>query len=561
MPDAVLQYNLSAAVAGSSATTKGTSICRGVWNAIKQEKSERVASFGIPMVLLVGHVLLATVGLLTSSFGPTHARAHRACAHLSALDESIALSAADAVLLATMGLDRGVAASRAEVERVENAIADFEAVAPATSLKGADLLQYLDGTWRLVFSSSLVERSSATAEDLRRFVTTVVDLPTARSSRVALGEVSQTVDGLVLEEIVRLRLRVPWPLPAAPDLVLKIVSQLETGAAGGEVRAVVQEASLRGVLNGEVAARLGSLPALKLPAGRVRSALDDALRQLGAAGETIRALPISKGLRDIEAGSQALSVSAASSSVRVTRSALGEVRVFVRSASADGDAKGAVAASDAAALAGSTTSAANRTDASAVTAARVAVLGPQALREIVRARQEVAAESAAALETVKAKAAEAAASEKEELRAELTETYERLRAEAAKVAETELDRQRELFEAKTAAAAAVAAAELADALSQAEARLAAAKAAAAEESETMAREAAEELKTAQVRAAAEVEAAKLALEMGRIKAEEELAMARSAFFAEKQELVKSLREAEERAEKAKKAAIAAIGNL
>ena len=560
MPDAVLQYNLSAAVAGSSATTKGTSICRGVWNAIKQEKSERVASFGIPMVLLVGHVLLATVGLLTSSFGPTHARAHRACAHLSALDESIALSAADAVLLATMGLDRGVAASRAEVERVENAIADFEAVAPATSLKGADLLQYLDGTWRLVFSSSLVERSSATAEDLRRFVTTVVDLPTARSSRVALGEVSQTVDGLVLEEIVRLRLRVPWPLPAAPDLVLKIVSQLETGAAGGEVRAVVQEASLRGVLNGEVAARLGSLPALKLPAGRVRSALDDALRQLGAAGETIRALPISKGLRDIEAGSQALSVSAASSSVRVTRSALGEVRVFVRSASADGDAKGAVAASDAAALAGSTTSAANRTDASAVTAARAAVLGPQALREIVRARQEVAAESAAALETVKAKAAEAAASEKEELRAELTETYE-LRAEAAKVAETELDRQRELFEAKTAAAAAVAAAELADALSQAEARLAAAKAAAAEESETMAREAAEELKTAQVRAAAEVEAAKLALEMGRIKAEEELAMARSAFLAEKQELVKSLREAEERAEKAKKAAIAAIGNL
>jgi hypothetical protein len=91
--------------------------------------------------------------------------------------------------------------------------------------------------------------------------------------------------------------------------------------------------------------------------------------------------------------------------------------------------------------------------------------------------------------------------------------------------------------------------------------LAAAKAAAAEESETLAREAAEALKTAQARAAAEVEAAKLALEMGRIKAEEELAMARSAFLAEKQELVKSLREAEERAEKAKKAAIAAIGNL
>ena len=42
---------------------------------------------------------------------------------------------------------------------------------------------------------------------------------------------------------------------------------------------------------------------------------------------------------------------------------------------------------------------------------------------------------------------------------------------------------------------------------------------------------------------------------------QQLAMARSAFLAEKQELVKSLREAEERAEKAKKAAIAAIGNL
>ena len=83
------------------------------------------------------------------------------------------------------------------------------------------------------------------------------------------------------------------------------------------------------------------------------------------------------------------------------------------------------------------------------------------------------------------------------------------------------------------------------------------------------RESARELLTARMEAAAaadrradaEVEAAKLALEMGRIKAEEELAMARSAFLAEKQELVKSLREAEERAEKAKKAAIAAIGNL
>ena len=53
---------------------------------------------------------------------------------LSALDESIASSAADAVLLGTMCLDRGVAASRAEAERVESAIADFEAVAPATSL-------------------------------------------------------------------------------------------------------------------------------------------------------------------------------------------------------------------------------------------------------------------------------------------------------------------------------------------------------------------------------------------------------------------------------------------
>ena len=136
--------------------------------------------------LLVALFATAGAGSLLPTAYRTHRR-HRACVRLSALDESIASSAADAVLLATIGLDRGVAASRAEVERVENAIADFEAVAPATSLKGADLLQYLDGTWRLVFSSSLVERSSATAEDLRRFVTTVVDLPTARSSRVALG--------------------------------------------------------------------------------------------------------------------------------------------------------------------------------------------------------------------------------------------------------------------------------------------------------------------------------------------------------------------------------------
>ena len=73
--------------------------------------------------------LLATAGagsLLPSAFGFRTHRPHRACMRLSALDESIASSAADAVLLATIGLDRGVAASRAEVERVENAIADWK---------------------------------------------------------------------------------------------------------------------------------------------------------------------------------------------------------------------------------------------------------------------------------------------------------------------------------------------------------------------------------------------------------------------------------------------------
>ena len=503
------------------------------------------------MLTLLSCLLGSTAGALLMR-APSVPRSYvRMAVELSAAD-SIAETASDAVLKATLGIDRGVAASAADAERIEAAIATFETVSPCV-LDGSDLTSYLDGEWKLVYSSTLVERSNSGADDIRRFAATIVDVPTARS-RVALGDVSQYISGSTMEERIALRLRTPWPLPAAPDLKLRIASTLEPGAAIGEVRAVVQEVSVQGVLGGASAT---SLPAAKLPAGRVREALEGVLAQLGAAGSTLQELPPSKELRDIAAGSEALALTATSELVRVSRSGLGEVRVFMRTSGvASGDAgpmRAAVASAAATSASANSTSAGN--------ASAAIVLGPQALREVARVREEVEAAAAATLAAELAAAAALAAEEKRAIQAQLEDSFARLSQEAAEAAQAELEQASELFEAKVGAAAAVAAAELADAMSQSEETLAAAKAAAADERDSLSKEHAAQLAAVTDKAAAEVAEAQRALDMALVRAEEEMAQARSAFLAEKQQLAAKLFEAEAAAEKAKKAAIAAIGDL
>ena len=103
---------------------------------------------------------------------------------------------------------------------------------------------------------------------------------------------------LRLEETIALRWRAPWPLPAAPALQLRVTSSLQL--RGAEVRA--RPSTLRATVEGQAEAPW----AVGLDA--VREAL------------------VGSGLGALQSEASTHTVTAASPTVHVTRSALGEVR-------------------------------------------------------------------------------------------------------------------------------------------------------------------------------------------------------------------------------------------
>jgi len=536
------------------------------------------------------------------------------------IDERMAGAGADAVLRAVAGLDRGCAASKADAESVDTAVATFEAIAPC-ELVGDDLVAYLLGDWRLAYSSSLVEQAGvASAESLRRLAATLVGVPTARSS-LALGEVRCRIEGgdgavatLSRRERLQLRWRVPWPLPQPPALSLAFTSTLElTGddgsdADGGaatteQLRTVLRDVSASVVVGADGAPGgggrggrgnrggggfgFGTLPSATLPAARVRAALDGALGGDAPWAAPLAALPTTKELKRIDAGAARLAVSAASGAVHVTRSALGEVRVWVREASTastssplSSSGTSSSSSSVASSSSSSSSSGAAAGAASSVVSddgGRSVVLDPLALREVARARREGAAEAEAGAREAAAAAARekegfqamlqlaaaaeaAVAAEKADVERALAALEERA-AEAAAAAGAELANAVELAEARRAAAEMVAAAELVDAAAAGEAAVAAARTAAAAERDGLAEAHSAEKARAEAAAAAELAAARQQLELATARFEQDAAAARAAFAAERQELNARLSAAEDSLDKAKAAAIAALGNL
>ena len=405
---------------------------------------------------------------------------------------AIIFSAAHEVIRACAGLDRGIVASTADVTQLLTAVEAFETLAPCD--EATDLMAQLEGEWTLIYSSSLAEQSTGmpSSEQLARYATTLVDAPTARSRQLSIGEVSQHIKGSSVEETVSLSLRVPWPLPPAPALEVTFKSKLEA-PLDGSVRLQPESVAMRVRGTGNRAATL--------PVGELREAIRNALPA------PMANLPMTKEVTRIDEASRQVEISAIGGGVRVTRSQLGELRVFARSDATDADGN----------VGGG--------------------MGAGAFEELASMRVQV--------DTAK-KALEAS-----EARA----------AAAASAAAAELDQALELAEARAAAARAVAGAELAQAVSDADDKLSAMLDEAAAVREEQAAAHRQALEEAETRALAALAEAQQVLELAVAKAEEEAAAARKTFLQEKQELSEKLMQANERAAAAKAAAVAAISNL
>ena len=449
-----------------------------------------------------------------------------------------------ALVQATLGLDRGIVAAPADVKTIAGAVEAFE----VSSTRPESLSEYLSGSWRLVYSSSLAE-GGLSSQSLRRFAATLIDAPAARSRSLAIGECSRQYaaksDGqLVLEEAVRLRARVPWPLPPAPELQITYVCDVsEVDGMAATASAANLKAALKSV-GVKVLSSGSPLPAppplAPLPAGRLR--------------EGLRRVMPPPAARTVQSAEE-LTVTAACADVHVVRSGLGEVRVYVRQPSDQEERARGNRAAQAAQADG---------------ADAPPLLDPVALREVARAREEAEARGAAALAAAEAEAAatlKMAAAETAALSQTLADAEAALKladeqsTNAKQQAEADFAAAAELAEARLAATQATAAAELAEAMAKAEQEMAAAGAAAETERAALAAAHRERVAQLEAKAQTDVAEAQQALAMAKAQAEETLAEARAAFAAEKQELGQRVQLAEERAAKAKAAAAAAIGDL
>ena len=470
---------------------------------------------------------------------------------------ALAAAAADAVLRAVASVDRGISATPADAAAISSAIGALEEVAPC-ALRDAPLGEYLRGRWRLVYSSSLVTRvvtsvGSGPLGDVtvpgawKRLVAGLLAAPAVRSRNVALGDIEQRVAGdddgeLHLEEKLALRWRVPWPLPAAPALQLRVTSSLQV--RGAEVRAL--PSTLGATVEGQA----------EVP---------------WAVGlDTVREALVGSGLGALQSEASTHTVTAASQTVHVTRSALGEVRVFARDVPFDPEAAAGGAATGGAAA--------------GVAARRAAAIDPRALAEIARFRREVevaaaAAEgevaAAAAREVARARgqAAAAAAAAADEA-AVATRAAAREAAVARRLREAEAAAVSKLAEAEAAAAAAAAsaAAQLAESEERAAAEVARAAAAAEEELErtrrlefekrhAMSARHAETRMDLERRLQAAQAAAAQEFERTSARVEREATAARAAYLAEREELERNLVAARETAARCKRAARAAIDGI
>ena len=256
----------------------------------------------------------------------------------AAVEEAAAVGeveAAAASLMRTVApLDRGAAASVSDVARVKAAIARLEAAAPPTIDRGAEfeLLESIAGRWRLCYSSTFAEgRGGGELAALSQGFT---------GAPPGLGAVYQDIrfDAAKGEWFLDNLVALSGPTPPLPELRAKLVHRVS--ATRDELSIQFEETTLRvSGLKGKVSlpgpqrllrgAQFHLLPAAPEPA---RNVLEQALGALSDAPQTLASLPFVgeavAAAERFEREASNVRVTALGAGVRVTRSQLGEVRVF-----------------------------------------------------------------------------------------------------------------------------------------------------------------------------------------------------------------------------------------
>lgn len=267
--------------------------------------------------------------------------------------EELIHAAATALLSATAGLDRGSAATSAEAARVDAVAGAFERICASTSgyiPTGEALLEAIQGRWRLVYSSTFARVTTGGEARLAGLSQGFSGAPPG------LGAVFQDIrrdakGEWYLDNLVTLRGPLPLPLPLpvplppqlrAPSARATLIHKLSADPGESTLKIVFEETVVRlSGVSGKVAlpgpqrllrgARYHLVPSA--PEGAVRDAASAALNALESAPAGVAALPLlgsaAAELERLERDASELDVVALGAGVRVTRSRLGELRVFV----------------------------------------------------------------------------------------------------------------------------------------------------------------------------------------------------------------------------------------
>eukprot|EP00614_Pseudopedinella_elastica_P009898 CAMPEP_0172584568 /NCGR_PEP_ID=MMETSP1068-20121228/4179_1 /TAXON_ID=35684 /ORGANISM="Pseudopedinella elastica, Strain CCMP716" /LENGTH=387 /DNA_ID=CAMNT_0013378803 /DNA_START=57 /DNA_END=1220 /DNA_ORIENTATION=- len=241
--------------------------------------------------------------------------------------ESIPQVASDLIVLCS-GLDRGAAARSSDIREVNAKVSRLEKLAPC-DLEGPELIDALVGRWRLVYSSTFAGERPNTEGMVSQGFT---GAPGGGGAK--LGSVFQDITKTSLNNLVEIPLPTPpilLPGMSKPRIRAKLKHAIQVEAR--KVRIEFEETSVR------VAGARGktTFPAPRKVARDLEKAVGAGpLNTLGPMFESVLE-PVLGRARDYEERASSFEVTSMAelpggTVLRVARSGLGELRIFVREA-------------------------------------------------------------------------------------------------------------------------------------------------------------------------------------------------------------------------------------
>lgn len=192
------------------------------------------------------------------------------------------------LLSAASGLNRGLAASEDDLQKVDAVAKELEAAGGLVDL--SDDLDKLQGRWKLIYSSAFSSRTLGGSRP---------GPPTRRLLPITLGQVFQRIDVLSkdFDNIVELELGTPWPIPPI-EVTATLAHKFEL-IGSSKVKIIFEKTTVKATGN------LSQLPPLEIPR------IPDNFRP-----------PSNTGSGEFE-------VTYVDSDLRITRGDRSELRVFV----------------------------------------------------------------------------------------------------------------------------------------------------------------------------------------------------------------------------------------